>query len=89
MGFFLQTEEFQHQRIFDQLARGLRQVALVGQTRHPFLVPTKSEPFIQAGFHLTLERAQIPAMAGSFYFIEHPFFRVGDAHKKNIMRPAN
>ena len=81
----VQTEELQHQRFLEQVARVADGLPFVCEPANAFFVTAESEALVEAGVELALEFADCPVLLTGFNLVEAALAGVLDAEKEDVM----
>src|SRR6185437_12762710 len=72
----IKAEEFEYQRLFQQVLYLGNNVSLLGELTDPLLVAAERETFVEAGVELPFELTHFPALRRGFDFVEASFSRI-------------
>jgi hypothetical protein len=87
-GLVIEAEEFEDERLFQQVLWADDDLAFAGEFADAFFVAAKGEALVEAGGFLALEFWDGPAGVGGFDFVEAAFGGVFDGEEGDVMGPA-
>lgn len=86
--FFFQAQEFQHERVFDDVGSFFHHLTFPGESTDVVFVAAQRQPFIKRAGDLAFQFPYTPTVPGGFDFIELSFVGVVDGEKRHVMGPA-
>ena len=88
LGFFLQSQKFQHIGIFDQIRWRFYDLTFLRQLFDGIFFCTEHKTLVKRGIKLTLKFFQAPVIFHAFNFIKMAFIHIIHSHELQIVRPA-
>jgi hypothetical protein len=87
-GALVEAEEFEDERLLEQVARLGDGLAFLGEAADAVFVAAQGQALVEAGIELAAEFADGPVLGGSFDFVEASLVGVFDGEEENVVGPA-
>jgi hypothetical protein len=88
MGAVLQAEEFQHERVFDEVGSFFHDLPLTGEAADFLLVPAESKALVETAGNLALKLPDRPLVCRGFDFVKAALGGVIQGEQFDVVGPA-